>query len=172
MTLPGQGSFGFWGWCAFGGGTGSPATSGTSADCTLDLYGYNTSNPGAFSVHEAIQGTAWSVAPCTSFCFLQNQQDFMITAGTMTLSGPIALGIINIAGPQLVQAGCTITGGTVTCSLSLWEKLPPGCSQTKGTCIYSPDTGIPAAPGKYNLNSLVKLFGFVGEGQIKVVQLS
>src|SRR5260370_30635662 len=31
-------SFGFWGWCAFCGGTGSLPTSGTAGDCNYALY--------------------------------------------------------------------------------------------------------------------------------------
>jgi hypothetical protein len=73
-----------------------------------------------------------------------------------------------------VAAGCTITGNSVTCPLSLWEVLPPGCSATH-SCIYSPDTGIPAAAGHYNLNSAFIATGppgAVGELQVQVVQLS
>ncbi|HEV2139342.1 MAG TPA: hypothetical protein VGR53_10930, partial [Nitrososphaerales archaeon] len=38
ITVPGSGGFGFWGWCDFAGGTGSPATSGTDADCQVSTY--------------------------------------------------------------------------------------------------------------------------------------
>jgi len=167
LNTPGSGGFGFWGWCALGGGTGSPATSGTDSDCQIATYAHSSS--GNFQVHQAVHGTAWSENTCTlQPCLAAN--DFYITAGTMSLDGPAAQQIIDIAGPLLRSAGCTINGGTVTCPLSLWEVLPPGC--TPGvSCIYNPDTGIPAVAGHYNENSLVKLFGYTGQFQVQVTQL-
>ncbi len=115
-------------------------------------------------------GTAWDEETCTLFPCL-TATDFFITSGTMTISGPAGGMIIDIAGPPLVSAGCSITGSTITCPLSVWEVVPPGC--TPGfNCIYSPDTGIPTTAGHYNQNSLVELFGFKGEFQIQVNQLS
>src|SRR6266571_2186783 len=38
FVTPGSGSGGFWGWCDFAGGTGSPAASGTDADCQTSVY--------------------------------------------------------------------------------------------------------------------------------------
>jgi hypothetical protein len=163
FVTPGSGSSGFWGWCDFAGGTGSPATSGTDADCQLSQY----FGPGhIIQVEESIAGTAWGEGPC-HFPPCVTPTDFYITSGTMTMVGPTAAQIIAIAGPQLLSVGCTINGSTVTCPLSIWSILPPGCSP--GNCIYSPDTGIPTKAGHYNLNSVI---GGVGELQVQVVQLS
>ncbi|HEV2139317.1 MAG TPA: hypothetical protein VGR53_10800, partial [Nitrososphaerales archaeon] len=173
ITVPGSGGFGFWGWCDFAGGTGSPATSGTDADCQVSTYFHSSS--GNFQVKESIMGTAWGEGPCTLPPCLTST-DFYITDGTMTLTGPAAGQIIAIAGPLLVSAGCTITGSTITCPLSVWEVVPPGCipggSPTLPACIYAPDTGIPTTPGHYNANSLVSFFGAKGEFQVQVNQLS
>src|SRR6266581_2245149 len=162
FVIPGSGSGGFWGWCDFAGGTGSPATSGTDADCQTSVYfGPNH----AIQVEESIAGTAWSEGSChLQPCITHT--DFYITSGTMTLSGPSAAGIIAIAGPQLLSVGCTINGNKVACPLSIWEILPPACSP--GNCIYSPDTGIPTQAGHFNLNSVL---GQVGDLQVQAVQL-
>jgi hypothetical protein len=170
-TLPGSGGFGFWGWCAFAGGVAS----GNDADCQLSTYFH--SNPGGISGEFSITGTSWDMQPAlmppppgTNL----PANDFFITAGTETISGQFGALIISIAGPELLAAGCTITGNSVTCPLSLWEVLPPGCSATH-SCIYSPDTGIPAAAGHYNLNSAFIATGppgAVGELQAQVTQVS
>ena len=168
-NLPGSGGFGFWGWCTFAGGV----TSGNDADCQISTYFH--SNPGGINGKFSIQGTGWDMQPST-FPPIPGvpTDDFFVTAGTETISGPFGALLISIAGPPLLAAGCTITGNSVTCPLSLWEVLPPGCSSTN-PCIYSPDTGIPAAPGHYNLNSAFIAMGppgAVGELQIQVTQLS
>jgi hypothetical protein len=163
FAIPGSGNGGFWGWCDFAGGTGTPATSGTSADCQISQY----FGPGhAIQVEESISGTAWSEGPC-HFPPCVTPTDFFITDGAMTLSGPTVVQMLPTIGSQLQSLGCTISGNTVTCSLSIWEILPPGCSP--GNCIYSPDTGIPTKAGHFNLNSVI---GQVGELQVQVVQVS
>lgn len=160
ILSPGSGrGFGFWGWCALAGGTGSPATSGTDADCKIDNYAGSTPS-GGFQLQASIQGTAWDEEPCTiPPCLTPN--DFFITAGSMTISGPTVV--------QLLQSGvitpnpfCTISGSTVTCPLWFFEFVG----------LYNPDTGIPTAAGHYNGNTLVHLLGFTGEFQIQVTQLS
>ncbi len=172
-VLPGVGQqFGFWGWCVFAGGSGSPATSGNEADCQFATY-FQTPTGVRFQEKVAIQGTAWDLEGCTGGTMCLTPFDFFITAGTETISGPVGAQIIAIAGPPLLAVGCTITGSTVTCPLSIWEIVPPGCpSPSTGPCVYSPDTGIPSIPGHYGLNALVRLFGLVGQFQIQLVQLS
>jgi hypothetical protein len=155
FTTPGSGNSGFWGWCAFAGGTGSPATSGTDADCQISEY-FGPSH--SFQVRESISGTAWTEGPCTlPPCVTAS--DFYITDGTMTLTGPTIEQGIHSGQAQQLPPSCTISGMTITCPLSVWESLG----------VYSPDTGIPAKAGHYNLNSLI---GQVGELQAQVIQLS
>jgi hypothetical protein len=50
-------SFGFWGWCAFGGGV----TSGNTGDCNFAQYFHSTSG-GSFTCHEDLDITAWNTA--------------------------------------------------------------------------------------------------------------
>ncbi len=45
--------FGFWGWCAFGGGV----TSGNTGDCQFAQYVHTT--PGGATCHESLDITAW-----------------------------------------------------------------------------------------------------------------
>lgn len=167
ITSPTSGNSGFWGWCDFAGGSGSPASSGNEADCQVSAYfGPSHALQGVDSIH----GTAWDEELCTLQPCL-TADDFFITAGTMTFSGPAASGLIAIGGPQLTGAGCTIAGNTVTCSLAIWSAIPPGCSP--GSCLYNPDTGVPDVAGHYNENGLIPLFvpGGVGELQIQVTQV-
>src|SRR5258708_20348026 len=43
-VAPGTGfGVGFWGWCAFGGGTGTLPTSGTAGDCNYAFYVHTSS---------------------------------------------------------------------------------------------------------------------------------
>jgi hypothetical protein len=158
FITPGQGSSGFWGWCDFGGGTGSPATSGTDSDCQVATYTHVPGNPSNFQVHESISGTAWDEEPCTfPPCLTTN--DFFITAGTMTISGPTVVQALKAGVGGTLPPSCKISGSTVTCSLSDWELLG----------IYNPDTGVPTAAGHFNLNAFL---GQPGEFQIQVNQLS
>jgi hypothetical protein len=78
------------------------------------------------------------------FCLFPGAQDFFITAGTVTLSGPsiaqaVKAGVIP-TGPGL----CTVAGSTATCPI--WVLEAAG--------IYGPDTGIPAAAGHYALRGI------------------
>jgi len=69
---PGTGqAFGFWGWCAFGGGV----TSGNDADCEFSQYLHLPSGPG-FTCQESLDVSAWSISPTTG--------DFVVT-GTATV---------------------------------------------------------------------------------------
>ena len=158
------GSSGFWGWCSFSGGTGSPAKSGTDSNCEVSTYFH--SDGGNVGVHFKITGTAWNQE--LAFCGPNppgscvppgvTPRDFFITAGSMTITGPLASFIIDQAGPQIIAAGCAISGQTVTCDLAVWSVVPPGC--TPGiSCLYSPDTGIPAAAGHYSIAKILENFG-------------
>src|SRR5579864_8480809 len=83
-----QGSAGFWGWCDFAGGV----TAGTKADCEVTTYFSPGSGSGASAgnlIHESISGTAWDMEPSLSPPPPSlPPNDFFITAGTVTLTGP------------------------------------------------------------------------------------
>lgn len=153
------GTAGFWGWCSFSGGTGEPATSGTDANCEVSVYMH--AETGNQQLHMKITGTAWDqelshMPPPPGSGLTPN--DFFITAGSMTITGPSAADIIDIAAPQLSAAGCTVSGQTVACSIAIWSVVPPGC--TPGvSCLYNPDTGIPAAPGHYSIDQIADIVG-------------
>ena len=66
----GQG-FGFWGWCALGGGV----TSGNDGDCQLAQYVHGPSGSG-FTCHESIDITSWDGSGGT----------FVINAATVTVT--------------------------------------------------------------------------------------
>src|SRR6266851_1320676 len=54
-VAPGTGQgFGFWGWCAFGGGV----TSGNNGDCQVAQYVHAPSGSG-FTCHESLNITSW-----------------------------------------------------------------------------------------------------------------
>lgn len=154
------GTSGFWGWCSFSGGTGSPATSGNDANCEVTFYMH--SETGNQQLHMKVTGTAWDeelalMPPPPGSGF--TPFDFFITAGTVTLTGPSAADILDIAAQLLASAGCTISGQTFTCSIAVLSVVPPGC--TPGfNCLYNADTGIPAAAGHYSLSKLAESLGF------------
>jgi hypothetical protein len=50
---------GFWGWCAFGGGTGKLPTSGTTGDCQYALYIHTSS--GRVTCEQSIDVTSWTI---------------------------------------------------------------------------------------------------------------
>jgi hypothetical protein len=141
-----NGSGGFWGWCAFSGGV----SSGDEADCSLSQY-FSTSGSGASGgnlIAERISGTAWDVEPSFSPPpppFPQN--DFFITAGSVTLTGPTIGSVIRSGAPA--PPGCSATGSTATCTIAALEALG----------FYVPDTGIPAAAGHFSLAQVYKMFG-------------
>ena len=124
-VAPGTGQgFGFWGWCAFGGGV----TSGTNGDCEFAQYAHAPAGSG-FTCHESLDITSWDVSGLT--------HTFLIT-GTATVN-PTSL--------------------TVPC-LTIF----PGSASFTGV-----DSGIPTAPGHYNLGSLGP--GLRGTLQIQVTQI-
>src|SRR5579863_9656901 len=68
-VFPGTGQgFGFWGWCAFGGGV----TSGNDGDCQVSQYVHG---PSGFTCQESIDVTSWTGSGGT----------FVINAGTITV---------------------------------------------------------------------------------------
>lgn len=144
--------FGDWGSCDFGGGTGSPATSGTVAHCEMELHAN-----GNLTVHSSIDGTAWDMQFANSHPPIPGvPDDFFITAGTMSITVPKAASLPPPPGATQV---CTINGNTATCPLSFWESLG----------LYNPDTVIPAAAGHYQEPIPP---GTVGELNIQVTQMS
>jgi len=70
-VFPGTGAgFGFWGWCALGGGV----TSGNNGDCEFSQYSHAPSGSG-FTCQESIDITSWNGSGGT----------FVIIAGTATV---------------------------------------------------------------------------------------
>lgn len=62
-VAPGTGQgFGFWGWCALGGGV----TSGNTGDCQLAQYIHGPSGSG-FTCHESLDITSWNVGSDGNF---------------------------------------------------------------------------------------------------------
>jgi hypothetical protein len=57
-VFPGTGQgFGFWGWCAFGGGV----TAGNTGDCQIAQYVHGPAGSG-FTCHESIDVTSWDAS--------------------------------------------------------------------------------------------------------------
>ncbi len=169
FNMPGVGSVGFWGWCAFAGSTDG-GLSGSSAECTLTEYFLSNGVTGGALFHEQISGTAWDMeAPIVPAPFPLPPgfppNDFFIPAGTVTLTGPTIAGII-ASGPPPPGSGCTATGSTATCPIPFLEFVG----------LYSPDTGIPAGPGHFSMKSIFEFLGLPvppgSQTNIKVTELS
>ena len=59
-VAPGTGfGTGFWGWCAFGGGTGTLPSSGTTGDCNYALYIHTSS--GDVTCEQSVDVTSWTI---------------------------------------------------------------------------------------------------------------
>jgi hypothetical protein len=59
-VTPGTGSgVGFWGWCAFGGGTGTLPTAGTTGDCNYAFYIHTSS--GGVTCEQSVDVTSWTI---------------------------------------------------------------------------------------------------------------
>jgi hypothetical protein len=114
---------GFWGWCEFGGSNGDSTvgTIGSQADCQLTTY----FGP-ATSIHISFDVTGWVLLPATPFSF--NKPDFLLTSGTLELSGPGAA-----TNPFGLPTGVPVP-------------FPSPCPP--GIC----NTGIPAAAGHYSIH--------------------
>jgi hypothetical protein len=117
---------GFWGWCAFGGSNGDSivGTTGTTADCQIETYfGHGT------SLHISYNVTGWVIQPGEPFSF--GLPDFLLTSGTLTLSGP----------------------GVVVTPFPAHVPIPfPFGPPINGCPSFICDTGIPAVPGHYSLH--------------------
>jgi hypothetical protein len=82
------GTFGFWGWCAFGGSDGSSAvgTTGNTADCQFAFY---TRPPANDVFHFTYDVTGWSINT-GSVVFPSGPPTFFVTSGTFEVQGPAA----------------------------------------------------------------------------------
>ena len=80
------GTFGFWGWCAFGGSDGSAAvgTTGTTADCQFSFY---TRPPANNVSHFTYDVTGWKI-DTGSVLLPPGVPSFFVTSGTFELQGP------------------------------------------------------------------------------------
>jgi len=81
-------TFGFWGWCAFGGSNGSSAvgTTGNTADCQFSFY---TRPPANDVFHFTYDVTGW-VINTGSVVFPSGPPTFFVTSGTFEVQGPAA----------------------------------------------------------------------------------
>jgi hypothetical protein len=126
------GTFGFWGWCAFGGSDGSSAvgTTGTTADCQFSFY---TRPPTNNVTHFSYDVTGWDIKTGSAL-LPPGVPSFFITSGTYEVQGP---GAANLG----LETGVPIP-------------FPSPCPAV--LC----DTGLPAVPGHlsahpftgYNIN--------------------
>jgi hypothetical protein len=80
-SLPGGASIGFWGWCTYGGGTGSLPTSGTTGDCSYAYYIH--ASTGKITCHQSVDITAWTIQQSS----VLNSPDFFVT-GTASVNPP------------------------------------------------------------------------------------
>ncbi len=140
------GSTGFWGWCDFAGGI----SSGNSADCSLSFYFFGIGGANGSTsfgpLTEQINGTAWDVEPTRFPVPTLPPNDFFITAGSLTFTGPV---VAKAIAAGIIPPGCTVTGSTATCPIP----------NAEAAGIYAPDTGVPAAAGHFSLASVFELLG-------------
>ena len=99
-----NGTFGFWGWCEFGGSTGSTAagTTGTQGDCQVTVYARSALGEPNNPTHLSIDVTGWTImaSPESPTGF-----SFHITASTLKCTGPGA----NL--PPGPFSGCSLPPG-------------------------------------------------------------
>jgi hypothetical protein len=99
-----NGTFGFWGWCEFGGSSGSTAvgTTGTSGDCQVTSYGRSALGQPNNPTHMSIDVKGWTIMPS-----LQSPTGFSfhITASAFTCTGPGA------SLPPTPTSGCALPPG-------------------------------------------------------------
>jgi hypothetical protein len=145
---------GFWGWCAFGGSSGSSAigTTGTTGDCEQASYFGKTVGALNSPFHASFDGP-WVISTGSRNCLSSSTPCFFFTAGTVEVTGPGAASLGVPTGVELPLA--SICGS------------PPAPGSP---C----DTGLPAIPGHFSLSGT-----FPGPGgstistnvQIQVTQL-
>jgi hypothetical protein len=118
-----NGTFGFWGWCEFGGSTGSTATgtTGTQGDCQVTIYDRSSLGEPNNPTHLSIDVTGWTImaSPESPTGF-----SFHITASTLECTGPGA------SVPPGPFSGCSLPPGGDT-------GIPP----VAGHYSFSPFTG-------------------------------
>ena len=99
-----HGTFGFWGWCQFGGSSGSTAagTTGTSGDCQVTTYGRSALGQPNNPVHQSVDVKGWIINPSfmspTGF-------SFQITSFAIECTGPGA------SLPPGPSSGCVLPPG-------------------------------------------------------------
>jgi hypothetical protein len=122
--IPGTG--GFWGWCEFGGSNGSAAigTTGTTADCQITTYSRTSTGVPTNPFHISYDVTGWVIQKSSPITFPPGGPDFLLTSGTLELSGPGAPFPTGVPFP-FSQPGCP----------------PQVC-----------DTGIPPVPGHFSFH--------------------
>ncbi len=83
----GTGTFGFWGWCQFGGSSGSTVagTTGTIGDCQVTHYDRTSLGEPNNPTHLAVDITGWNI---TSSTRSPTGLSFHITAFTLECTGP------------------------------------------------------------------------------------
>ena len=86
---------------------------------------------------ESIAGTWWDLEFSPSLSATTGVDDFFITAGTVTFTGPTAVGALAAGVPQAL--GCSVTGATFTCTIPALESIGQ----------YTPDTFDPVILGHY-----------------------
>jgi len=79
--------FGFWGWCEFGGSSGSTAsdTTGTSGDCQVTIYSRTSLGQPINPTHLSIDVTGWTIMSSPES---PTGTSFHITASTLECTGP------------------------------------------------------------------------------------
>jgi hypothetical protein len=122
------GAFGFWGWCAFGGSSGSEAagTTGSTADCQFTTY-FRTTGVTNSPVHISFDVSRWVILPPGVPFAPPGVPTFAFTSGTFEVTGP--------------GAG---TGGLPPAGMVV--SLPNPCPPQ--LC----DTGLPSIPGHYSFH--------------------
>ena len=99
-----HGTAGFWGWCQFGGSSGSTAagTTGTLGDCQVTVYARSSLGEPNNPTHQSIDITGWKIMP--SF-MSPTGLSFQITASTLECTGPGA------SLPPTPFTGCALPPG-------------------------------------------------------------
>ena len=100
----GTGTFGFWGWCDFGGSSGSTAlgTTGTAGDCQVTTYGRTDVGQPNNPTHMAVDISGWVIGPSN---MSPTGTSFHITAFKLECTGPGA------SQPPTPFSGCTLPPG-------------------------------------------------------------
>lgn len=130
IGLPAGTTGGFWGWCAYGGSTGSaaPGTTGTQGDCQFTVYvnapNQHATNP--FHISQDITGWVIAANVPNSLCNANppGTPCFFNTAGTMEFAGPGSPAPTGVTIPMPCTSNPADTAGNFIC-----------------------DTAIPAVPG-------------------------